>query len=40
LLVDLDKLWQELGVGLENDAIVYDDVPLAHIRKVMFKSSL
>jgi hypothetical protein len=39
LLVDLDKLWQELGVGLENGAIVYDDdAPLAHIRKAILKS--
>ena len=37
--VDLDKLWQELGVGYENDAIVYDDdAPLAHIRKAMLRS--
>jgi hypothetical protein len=37
--VDLDKMWQELGVGFENDAIVYDDdAPLAHIRKAMLKS--
>ena len=37
--VDLDKLWRELGVGVENDAIVYDDAaPLAHIRKAMLKS--
>ena len=36
--VDLDKLWQELDVGFELDAIVYDDAPLAHIRKAMLKS--
>ena len=37
--VDLDKLWQELGVGFKNDAIVYDDdAPLAHIRKAMLRS--
>ena len=37
--VDLDKLWRELGVGFENDEIVYDDdAPLAHIRKRMLKS--
>ena len=37
--VDLDELWQELGVGTENDAIVYDDdAPLAHIRKALPRS--
>jgi hypothetical protein len=37
--IDLDKLWQELGVGFENDKIVYDDdAPLAHIRKQMLRS--
>ena len=36
--VDLDKMWQELGVAFENDAIVYDDAPLAHIRKAILKS--
>jgi len=37
--VDLEQLWRELGVGFENDAIVYDDeAPLAHIRKAMLKS--
>jgi len=36
--VDLEKLWQELGVRIENDAIVYDDdAPFAHIRKAMLK---
>jgi len=37
--LDLDELWQELGVGTENDAIVYDDdAPLAHIRKALPRS--
>jgi hypothetical protein len=37
--VDLDKLWRELGIGVENEAIVYDDsAPLAHVRKRMLKS--
>lgn len=32
--VDLDGLWQSLGVSLENGHIVYDDdAPMAHIRK-------
>jgi hypothetical protein len=36
--VDLDKLWSDLGVSVENDAIVYDDdAPLAHIRKALLK---
>ncbi|MDC1286597.1 hypothetical protein N8198_01800 [Gammaproteobacteria bacterium] len=36
--VDLDKLWQELGIRVEGDAIVYDnDAPLAHIRKTLLK---
>ena len=37
--VDLDKLWRDLGVAFDNDAIVYDDsAPLAHIRRAMLKS--
>jgi hypothetical protein len=37
--VDLNKLWQELGVGFDNDAIVFDDeAPLAHIRKALLRS--
>jgi len=37
--VDLDKLWRELGISVDNDAIVYDDdAPLAYIRKAMLKS--
>jgi len=37
--VDLGKLWQELGIGIEDDAIVYDDdAPLAPIRKSMLDS--
>jgi hypothetical protein len=36
--VDLDELWRELGVGVENDEIVYDDdAALAHIRKALLK---
>lgn len=36
--VDLDRLWQELGVAVENDQIVFDDdAPLAHVRKAMLK---
>jgi len=34
--VDLDRLWQELGVSFANDRIVYDDAaPLAYIRKAL-----
>jgi hypothetical protein len=37
--VDLDELWRELGVGVENDEIFYDDdAALAHIRKALLKS--
>ena len=37
--VDLGQLWRELGIGFENDMIVYDDdAPLAHIRKALLKS--
>jgi hypothetical protein len=37
--VDLERLWRELGVGFENDAIVYDDTaPLAHIRKALLRA--
>jgi hypothetical protein len=37
--VDLERLWRDLGVGVKNDAIVYnDDAPLAHIRKALLKS--
>jgi len=36
--VDLDKLWRELGIGVEDDAIVYDDdAPFAAIRKSLLK---
>ena len=32
--IDLDGLWQSLGVGLDGDRIVYDDsAPMSHIRK-------
>ena len=32
--VDLDGLWQSLGVSLQDDRIVYDDeAPMSHIRK-------
>jgi hypothetical protein len=37
--VDLDQLWRDLGVGVDNDAIVFDDdAPLAYIRKALLKS--
>jgi hypothetical protein len=37
--VDLDQLWRELGIAVDNDAIVYDDAaPLAHIRRALLKS--
>ena len=37
--IDLDRLWQELGVGVDNDTIVFDDdAPLAYIRKALLKS--
>jgi hypothetical protein len=37
--VDLDKLWQELGIGIKNDAIIYNnEAPLAPIRQALLKS--
>ncbi|HKJ53437.1 MAG TPA: hypothetical protein VKB27_18230 [Gammaproteobacteria bacterium] len=37
--VDLDALWRKLGVGMQDDRVVYDDdAPLAYIRKRLFKS--
>ena len=37
--VDLDALWQSLGVSLVGKEVVYDDdAPLAHIRQQFFKS--
>ncbi|HKJ50135.1 MAG TPA: hypothetical protein VKB27_01475 [Gammaproteobacteria bacterium] len=37
--VDLDALWNELGVAMHNDQVVYDDdAPLADIRKHLLKS--
>jgi len=37
--VDLDSLWRQLGVGMQDDRVVYDDeAPLADIRKQLLKS--
>jgi hypothetical protein len=37
--VDLEQLWRELGVVVENDTIVYDnEAPLKHVRKALLKS--
>jgi hypothetical protein len=37
--VDLDKLWQELGIDVKNDAVIYhNEAPLAPIRKALLKS--
>jgi len=37
--VDLDRWWRELGIGVKNDAVFYDDdAPLAHVRRAMLKS--
>ena len=37
--IDLDALWQSLGVSLEGRNVVYDDeAPLAHIRQQFFDS--
>jgi hypothetical protein len=37
--VDLDKLWQELGIDVKNDAIIYNNkAPLAPIREALLKS--
>ncbi len=37
--IDLDALWQSLGVTLQDDKIVYDDnAPIAQVRKQLFKS--
>ena len=37
--VDLDGLWQELGIEVKNDAIIYNnEAPLAPIREALLKS--
>ena len=37
--VDLDALWLQLGVGLQNREVVYDDeAPMSHVRKRLLKS--
>ena len=37
--VDLDKLWQELGIDVKDDAIIYNnEAPLAPIREALLKS--
>ena len=37
--VDLDGLWQELGIDVKNDAIIYNnEAPLAPIREALLKS--
>lgn len=37
--VDLQALWESLGVSLDNDRVVYDDsAPLADVRKKLLKS--
>ncbi len=37
--VDLDALWESLGVALQNDQVKYDDdAPMAYVRKRLFGS--
>jgi hypothetical protein len=37
--VDLDALWESLGVALQNDQVIYDDdAPMAYVRKRLFGS--
>ena len=37
--IDLDALWNQLGVGLHDRQVVYDDeAPMAHVRKRLLKS--
>jgi len=37
--IDLDALWQALGVDLQDDRVIYnDDAPMAHVREKLFKS--
>ena len=36
--VDLDHLWRELGVGVKDGNMAYDnDAPLAHVRRAMLR---
>jgi hypothetical protein len=36
--IDLDSIWKELGVSLDNNEVVYnDEAPLAHIRAQLLK---
>ncbi len=37
--IDLDALWQDLGIRLVDQTVVYDDdAPMAHVRKRLLKS--
>jgi hypothetical protein len=36
--IDLDALWQSLGVELQNEQVIYhDDAPMAHVRKGLLR---
>jgi len=36
--IDLDALWQSLGVELRNEQVIYDDdAPMAHVRKSLLR---
>ncbi len=38
-LIDLDALWESLGVALQNEQVIYDDdAPMAHVRKSLLKT--
>ena len=37
--IDLDALWESLGVALQNEQVIYDDdAPMAHVRKNLLKT--
>jgi hypothetical protein len=37
--IDLDALWESLGVALQNEQVIYDDdAPMAHVRKSLLKT--
>jgi len=37
--IDLDALWESLGVALQDEQVIYDDdAPMAHVRKSLLKT--
>jgi hypothetical protein len=37
--IDLDALWESLGVAMQDEQVIYDDdAPMAHVRKSLLKT--